>query len=155
MSYEENEAMSVGVRPVPGAAAIPTEDTGLNTNPRRYEKDNGFVSARTTVADGPTAVAIWAVDVACVNNPSGVPADGRTSGHKTTVCSLEIENSTGGEVTAWLEDEDGNRISVDYHVANNDTVVLDFSAGKTYGDMDIYINASVAEVVGQISGTEA
>lgn len=129
---------------------LPTQDTGLNTNPRRYEKDNGFVSARVAVAAGPTATELWAVGTAAVN-----PSGGRTSGQVTTVYTLEIENSTGAAITAWLETGPGTVITPSYHVANNDTVVIDFVGGKNFGNMDIYLNASVAGVVGQIEGTEA
>lgn len=124
-------------------------DPGTHTNPRRYEKQYGFVSARVAVAAGPAAAPLWAVGVAAVN-----PAGGRTAGLVTTVYTLEIENSTGAAVTVWLEDGVGNPISIIYHVANNDTIVIDFVAGKNFGDTDIYINASVAAVIAQISGTE-
>jgi len=121
-----------------------TEDTGLHTNPRRYEKDNGFYSAVTAVAAGPAATAIWAATT--------TPA--RTVGQDTTIYSLHLENSTGAAITAWLE-VDGVAITVPYHVANNDSVLIDWPAGLDVGDQDIDLNASAAGVVGQISGTEA
>ena len=129
------------------------EDTGVNTNPRRYEKDNGFVSAVVAVGGAPP-VQIWAVGLACVENPSGVPANGRTAGNKTTVYHIEIENPDAAAQTLWFEDEDAAVISPDYHIATNDTLIIDFPAGKTYGDRDLYINGSVATLECQISGTE-
>ena len=128
-------------------------ELGEHSNPRRYESDYGFVSAVVAVGGAPP-VQIWAVGLACVENPSGVPADGRTAGNKTTVYHIEIENPDAAAQTLWLEDGDGNVISVDYNIATNDTLILDFPAGKTYGDMDLYINGSVATLEVQISGTE-
>jgi len=74
-----------------------TTDSGVNTNPRRYEKDYGFVSDVVAVAVGPVATPIWAAGLPAVN-----PAAGRTAGLVTTIYSLVIENSTGAAVTAWL-----------------------------------------------------
>lgn len=130
---------------------------GQNTarpSDREYEKNNGFVSAVIAVGVGPVATALWAVGVACINNPSGVPADGRTSDDNTTIYTIKIENATGAAVTAWLEDEDGTHITTDFHLNNNETIVVNYSAGMNFGDMDIYINASVAAVEAQIMGTE-
>lgn len=122
----------------------PGEDTGRNTNPRRYEKDNGFRSVVTTVAVGPVATAMWTT--------ATTPA--RTSGQVTTIYSLHIENATGAAVTAWLE-IGGTAITIEYHVANNDSVCIDWSAGFNVGDNDINFNASVAAVVAFVTGTEA
>jgi len=41
-----------------------TQDTGVNTNPRRYEKDNGFYSAPTTIGAAATAIYTEATDPA-------------------------------------------------------------------------------------------
>jgi len=125
-----------------------TTDSGVNTNPRRYEKDYGFVSDVVAVAVGPVATPIWAAGLPAVN-----PAAGRTAGLVTTIYSLVIENSTGAAVTAWLEVA-GAPITPPIHVANNDTVVVGFPAGLNVGDVDIDLNASAAGVEGQISGTE-
>ncbi|GAF97641.1 unnamed protein product, partial [marine sediment metagenome] len=65
------------------------EDSGLNTNPRRYEKENGFYSAVVARAGG-VATALYTIATA--------PA--RTAGQDTTIYTLEIENSTGAAVTA-------------------------------------------------------
>lgn len=128
-------------------------ELGEHSNPRRFESDHGFVSAVVAVGGAPP-VQIWAVGLPCVENPSGIPADGRTDGNKTTVYHIEIENPDAAAQTLWFEDEDANVISVDYHIATDDTLIIDFIAGKTYGDRDIYINGSVATLEVQISGTE-
>lgn len=119
-------------------------------NSRQYEKNEGFVSTVTTVPAGPLAITIWAVGIAAIN-----PAGGRTAGLETTVYTFEIENSTGAAVTAWLETAGGVALTPPIHVANNDTVIIDFIAGKNFGDQDLYLNASVAGVIAQICGTEA
>lgn len=118
------------------------DDSGLNTNPRRFESDYGFYSAPTAVV-GPAATEIWTA--------ATTPA--RTAGLNTTIYELHIENSTGAAVTVWLEVE-GVAITPPYHVANNDTPVIDWPAGFAVGDQDIDLNASAAAVVGEIFGTE-
>ena len=131
-----------------------TQDTGVNTNPRRYEKDNGFVSSPIAVAVGPVATEVWAAGTACVRNPSGVAANGRTAGNITTVYTMELRNPNAAIQTAWLEDVDGNAVSVVYHLGITSTIIIDFVGGKTFGDMDLYINGSVAAIECQLEGTE-
>ncbi len=117
-------------------------DLGVHTNPRRYEKDNGFYSEVVTRI-GAVFIPIWTADT----DPA------RTDGLDTTVYHLHIENSTGSAITAWLE-VDGVAVTPPYHVVDNDTVIIDWLAGLNLGDQDIDFNASVNDVVGQISGTE-
>jgi len=136
------------------ANPIDVQDTGLNTNPRRYESDYGFVSSPIAVAGGPTATKVWAVGTACVRNPSGVPANGRTAGHLTTVYTMELRNPDAAAQTAWLETTGGIVVSVVYEIAAADTLIVDFVAGKTFGDMDLYVNGSVAAIECQLEGTE-
>ena len=132
--------------------ASPGEDTGKNTNPRRYEKDNGFVSGVIAVAAGPVATLIWGTASTDAVNPSG---GGRTAGESTTIYTIVIENATGGAVTVYLENGTGTVWTPDYHVNNNETSVITFQAGLNIGNQDIYINASAAAVEVQIIGTEA
>lgn len=120
-----------------------TEDSGTNTNPRLYEKQNGFYSAPTTRAGG-VATAIWTT--------ATTPA--RTDGETTTIYSFHIENSTGGAITAWLE-VGGVAVTVPYAVSDADAVTIDWLAGLNIGNQDINLNASANDVVGQIAGTEA
>ena len=122
---------------------VPTEDSGLHTNPRRYEKENGFYSEVVARAGG-VATELWGL--------ATTPA--RTAGEDTTIYQIEIENSTGAAVTAWLE-IDGVVITVPYHLANDDTIVIDFIAGLNTGDEDIDCNASDNGVVFSLRGTEA
>ena len=119
------------------------EDTGVNTNPRRYEKDNGFYSAVVARAGG-VATALWTVATA--------PA--RTAGLVTTIYTLEIENSTGAAVTAWLE-IGGVAITIPFHVANTDSVIIEYVGGFNSGNADVNCNATVNDVVFSIKGTEA
>ncbi len=128
------------------------EDTGANTNPRRYEKDNGFVSGVIAVAIGPVATLIWGIASVNAVNPA---AGGRTAGEDTTIYTIIIENATGAGVTVFLENGTGTVWTPDYHVNNNETSVISFIAGLNIGDQDIYINASAAAVEVQIIGTEA
>lgn len=120
-----------------------TEDTGVNTNPRRYEKDNGFYSAVTARAGG-VATALWTIATLPV----------RTAGLDTTIYTLVIENATGAVITAWLEIA-GAAITPNYHVNNNETSVITFAAGLTSGNNDVNCNSSANAVVFQIIGTEA
>jgi len=129
-------------------------DTGKNTNPRRYEKENGFVSAPIAVV-GPAATLLWAVGTACVRNPSGVIATGRTAGNLTTVYTMELRNPNAAVQTAWLETAGAVVVSVVYELAINETIIIDFIGGKTFGDIDLYINGSVAAIECQLEGTEA
>lgn len=132
------EASGLGV-----AYPLPTEDTGVNTNSRRYEKDNGFRSPVVTRAGG-VATALWTT----VTTPA------RTAGQVTTVYTLIIQNATGASVTGWLE-IGGVAVTPPFPVANNDTVVVDYVAGFNMGDNDVNCNASANGVVFQIVGTEA
>lgn len=129
------------------------EDSGANTNPKAYEKDNGFVSNPIAVV-GPAATLLWAVGLACVRNPSGVAANGRTAGNLTTVYTMEIRNPNAAIQTAWLETAAGVVVSVVYELAANETIIIDFIGGKTFGDMDLYINGSIVAIECQLEGTE-
>jgi len=133
-------------RPLAQSAVAPypllVEDSGANTNPRGYEKDNGFYSEVVTRAAG--ATALWTI--------ATTPA--RTAGLVTTIYTLEIENSTGAAVTGWLE-IGGVAITVPFHIATLDSVVIDFIGGFNTGDADIDCNASVDDIVFSIKGTEA
>lgn len=130
-----------------------TEDTGVHTNPRAYEKDNGFVSNPIAVV-GPAATLLWAVGTPCVRNPSDVPANGRTAGNITTVYTMEIRNPDAAVQTAWLETTGAVIVSVVYELAANETIIIDFIAGKTFGNMDLYINGSIVDIECQLEGTE-
>ena len=137
-----------------GTLELITEDTGLHTNPRRYEKDYGFVSAPISVAVALTAVQVWAVGVACVRNPSDILANGRTAGNISTVYTMELRNPDAAVQTAWLETTGAVVVSIVYEIAANDSIVVPFEGGKTFGNMDLYINGSVAAIECQLEGTE-
>ena len=92
--------------------------------------------------------------VACVRNPSGVAANGRTAGNITTVYTMELRNPDAAVQTAWLETGPGTVVSIVYELNANDSLVLDFVGGKTFGNMDLYTNGSVAAIECQLSGTE-
>jgi len=124
------------------AGALITEDTGTHTNPRRYEKENGFRSEVVTRAGG-VATALWTI--------ATTPA--RTAGEDTTIYTIEIENSTGAAITGWLEVA-GVAITVPFHIADNDSQVIDYPAGFEIGDNDVDCNASANDVVFSIKGTE-
>jgi len=151
LGYDYTAAVNRMVR-VDSQGRLVTDDTGTNTNPRRYEKDNGFVSSRAVVV---AAVPVWVVGVACVRNPSGVPANGRTAGNITTVYTMELRNPNAAIQTAWLEGPVGTIVSIVYELNANDSVIIPFAGGKTYGDMDLYLNGSVAGIECQLEGTEA
>ncbi|GAH19443.1 unnamed protein product [marine sediment metagenome] len=118
------------------------QDTGLNTNPRRYEKDNGFYSEVVARAAG--ATALWTIATA--------PA--RTAGQDTTIYTLEISNPTAAAVTGWLE-IGGVAITVPFHIATLDSITIDYVGGFNTGDADIDCNADVNDVIFSIKGTEA
>ncbi len=120
---------------------LPVEDTGENTNPRQYEKNNGFYSAPTTVGAAATDLYTTTTDPA------------RTSGEEVSIYSLHIFNDTGAAGTIWLE-IGGTVVTVEYQIANDDTVAIDWPAGLTLGDNDIGVNGT-ADIVVQISGTES
>ncbi|GAH17706.1 unnamed protein product [marine sediment metagenome] len=121
----------------------PGLDPGTHTNPRRYEKINGFYSEVVARAGG-VATPLYTV----ATDPA------RTAGQDTTIYTLIIENSTGAAITAWLE-VGGVVITPAYHVNNNETGVITFVAGHNVGDQDIDCNASADAVEFQILGTEA
>jgi len=127
---------------VPVTLELITQDTGANTNPRRLESDEGFRSAVVARAGG-VATPLWTI--------ATVPA--RTAGQITTVYTLCIENVTAAAVTGWLEIA-GVAITVPFHIASNDSVVIDFVAGFRIGNFDINCNASVNGVNFHIVGTE-
>lgn len=127
---------------VPVTLELITEDTGANTNPRRLESDNGFRSAVVPVV-GPAATALWTI----ATTPP------RTAGLETTIYTIEIENPTGAAVTAWLE-IGGAAITVPFHIAATDSVVIDYVAGFHVGNNDVNCNASAATVRFKICGTE-
>ncbi|GAH82419.1 unnamed protein product, partial [marine sediment metagenome] len=118
------------------------EDTGLNTNPRRLESDYGFWSAPTAVV-GPAATALWTT----VTTPA------RTAGLDTTIYTIEIENSTGAAVTAWLE-IGGVVITAPFHIVDNDSITIPYVAGFATGDNDLNCNATAVGVVVSIKGIE-
>jgi len=128
---------------VPVGSVGETEDTGVNTNPRRYEKDNGFYSPVIARA-GAVATALYTA--------ATIPA--RTAGQSVTIYTLTIENSTGAAVTGWLE-VGGVVVTTNFHINNNETAVITFTAGLTLGNNDINCNASANGVEFQIAGTEA
>ena len=116
------------------------EGLGTHTNPRSYEKDNGFYSAPTTIGAGATALYTTAT----------IPA--RTVGEEVTIYSLHIYNGTAAAGTAWLE-IGGTAVTVQYAIVADDTVTIPFPAGLTLGDNDIDVNGT-ADLEVQISGTE-
>ena len=120
-----------------------TVDSGLNTNPRRYEKENGIRSAVVARAGG-VPTPLWTI--------ATLPA--RTAGLDTTIYTIEIENSTGAVATGWLEIA-GVAITVPFHVVNNDSVVIPYPAGLEIGDFDVDCNASVNGLIFTLRGTEA
>lgn len=142
MLYVYNGATWDMVREGATAGSIIVEDTGLNTNPRRFESDNGFWSAPTAVV-GPAATALWTI--------ATTPA--RTAGLETTIYTIEIENSTGAAVTAWLE-IGGVVITVPFHIVDNDSITIPYVAGFATGNNDVNCNASAVGVVVSIKGTE-
>ena len=129
------------------------EGLGTHTNPRRYEKDYGFVSAPIAVV-GPAATLLWAVGTPCVHNPSDVAANGRTAGGIRTVYTMELRNPDAAVQTAWLETAAAVVVSIVYELNANDSLIVDFVGGKTFGDIDLYINGSVVGIEAQLSGIE-
>lgn len=127
----------------PVSDPVHVQDSGLHTNPRRYEKDNGFYSPVIARAGG-VATPLYTIATA--------PA--RTAGQETTIYTLEIENATGGAITAWLEIA-GVAITVPFHINDDDSVIIEYIAGLDAGDADINCNASANAVIFSIKGTEA
>jgi len=128
---------------MPTGSVGATEDTGVNTNPRRYEADNGIRSPVVARAGG-VATALWTI--------ATLPA--RTAGLDTTIYAIEIENATGAAITGWLE-IGGVAITVPFHVNDDDSILLPYPAGLRTGDNDINCNASVNGVIFTLRGMEA
>lgn len=124
------------------------EDTGVNTNPRKYEKTKGFVSQVMGIPVANTPVPIWAVGTPGVN-----PVGGRTAVKATTVYTFDIINRTGQTARAWLE-LNGVRFTIDFHINDGETLSKDWLAGLNIGYRDIQINSNVAGLSMQIAGTE-
>ena len=153
MAYQRREmlgrdvALAVHTILVLADGTVVTQDTGLNTNPRRFESDNGFTSAVVARAAG-VATPLWAVGLAAV-----FPVAGRTDGLGTTIYAIEIENATGAAVTAWLE-IGGVAITIPFHIANDDSIIVEYDAGKRIGDQDVDCNALVNGVNFTLMGTQ-
>jgi len=126
----------------PGTLELLVEDTGLNTNPRRYEVQNGFRSPVVARAGG-VATALWTT----ATNPA------RTAGRLTVIYHLEYENSTGGTVTVWLE-VGAVAVTVPIPIANGQAYVEDFPTGLKVGNVDVLLNASANGARAMITGLE-
>ena len=137
------------IRQNAGTLELVTEDTGENTNPRRYEKLHGFVPVFATMTFALTPVRIWAVGLAAIN-----PVAGRTAGRITTVYTFCIVNPTAGPITAWLEDVATNILTPLYPLLAGESLVVEWVAGLNLGDIDVYLNSDTAGVMGQVLGTE-
>lgn len=125
-----------------------TEDTGLNTNPRHYEKRYGIVSRVTGISIVNTPHKIWWENLPAVN-----PLIGRTDGEETTIYHIHIQNNAGSSGRVWLE-SGGVRITVEYNISNLNTTTIDFPAGQNVGNLNVDVSASVTGISVQISGTE-
>ena len=128
--------------------SIVTEDTGLNTNPRRYEKDNGFVSAVVETVAPYVPIPMWAVGTGAIN-----PAGGRTAGEDSTIYSFHMHNRSGGNASAWLE-IGGVMCTVMYPLANNQALTVDWDAGLNTGNQDVDAVATTASMLCHVTGTE-
>lgn len=128
--------------------AINVVDSGLHTNPRKYEKDHGFVSTLIILV-APATSPIWAVGTAGLN-----PLIGRTAGKKTTIYSIQYYNGGTTTCLATLVVA-GNPIGI-VGLASGQIAVLDYPAGANIGDNDVGFNTDSAAgpVFGQVFGTE-
>ena len=106
----------------------------------------GFTSDVVAVV-GPAATPIWEVGLAGVH-----PVAGRTLLNTQVITQMHIENSTGAQITVWLE-IGGAAVTVPYTLNNNESAVITFS-GLNLGNNDIDINASAAGVTVQLTGVQ-
>lgn len=101
---------------------------------RQYEKERGDYSSTVTLAAVPRE--LWMI------TPTVATERARTDGLETTIYTLDIENQSGGQAWVWLEDEDGNDLTVHFPLANNQELSKDWPAGMNLGDIDIYVNGT-------------
>ncbi len=144
LSTRASEATSAAILAKMDDPADPmvVEDTGANTNPRRYEVDNGFRSPVIARAGG-VATALWTT--------ATTPA--RTAGRTTVIYHIEYYNPTAGVVTAWLE-IGGTAVTVPIEMGAGESAVIENPAGFKTGDNDINLNASANLVQAMITGLE-
>lgn len=123
---------------------LPTEDTGLNTNPERYIQEHKFSSWPIDRAGG-VATDLYTLVAALPHR--------RTAGRSITIWWIYYYNHSGGAATVWLEAPAGTVITGVVQLANNQGVLLSVKP-LDVGDQDILVNASANDVQAQIGGIE-
>lgn len=122
--------------------SILTQDTGENTNPRRYEVENAFRSQVAVSTDG-AAHILWGTGT--------TPA--RISGKSTTIYTIMVYNHSGADRTVVLEIE-GEEICPKISIATGDTIIIDLPTPIPAGDNNVDYHASGADLDIQIIGLE-
>lgn len=124
---------------------ISTQDTGANTNPRRYEVLNAFRSPVATSPDG-NAHTLWGTGT----NPA------RTAGKSTFVYTITVTNRTGEDGYLGLE-IGGVEVYPRISVRSPDTAVVTLPTPIPCGDNDVDYHVTGTTLAGmdvQILGLE-
>lgn len=122
---------------------VVTEDLGTNTNPEKFITDNAF-SSQVATSTGTAAAVLY--------DPATTPA--RTAGKECYIYEILIYNFSGATATVHLELADGTVMSIRFAVNNLDSIVVSLAKPIRFGDMDVYYQASAADVEVQVTGLE-
>lgn len=119
-----------------------TEDTGKNTNPRKYEKDRGFSSPVVQIPAG-GSIALYTYGT----TPS------KTSGTDITIYSLHIDNRgavAGAHAHLYIP---SRPITPWYYVNSGSTIAVDWPAGNDVDNNEVYVSGT-SKLFVQVFGTE-
>lgn len=123
---------------------LPTEDSGVHSNPEKFVQDHKFSSWPIDRA-GAVATLLYGI--------ASPAAHRRTAGLDITVWWIYFYNHSGGAATVWLESPAGTVISATIQLADNQGVMLNVKP-LDVGDEEIFVNASANDVQCQIGGIE-
>lgn len=128
-----------------GPNPLPTQDTGVNTNPRRYETDNAFRSQVLTLNDA-LAHPLYTLTT--------TPA--RTAGESVFIYKIRVFNRGGGVGSVQLEQPVGTVISLPVACDDKSTVNESFPTPLPVGTTGVWARAgiTVTDIDVQIIGLE-
>lgn len=129
----------------PVGTTVITEDSGVHSNPRKYETDHAFRSQVLTLTDG-LAHALYTLTT--------TPA--RTAGESVFIYKIRLYNHGGGLATVQLEQPAGTMIGLPVAVDDRTSLNEDFPTPLPIGTTGVFARAgiTVAGVDVQILGLE-
>lgn len=120
------------------ANPLPTQDSGIHTNPQRYIVDHEFSSNPYDLTDAfPHAIYT------------------HSAGKSVRVRTIVMQNhGAGAPARVHLELSDTTKRSIDFTIPVNETATFHFYEGIVFGDEDCYAHSDSANVEVQIMGLE-